>query len=223
LRKQVAVGHQAFIVCPLIEESEIIEARAAVTEYERLSNEVFPNLSLGLLHGRMSSVEKEEVMQQFRAGELDILVSTPVIEVGIDVPNATVMLVECAERFGLSQLHQFRGRVWRSNHQSYCLLLSENPSAEGKERLSLMEQTHDGFRLAEEDLKMRGPGEFFGTRQSGLPDLKMARLSDVRLLELTRAEATRLFKDDPKLQRAEHKALASEIARLWGTTDRSRS
>jgi ATP-dependent DNA helicase RecG len=138
-----------------------------------------------------------------------------VVEVGIDVPNATVMLVEGADRFGLAQLHQFRGRVGRGQHQSYCLLLAENPSLEARERLGIIERTQDGFALAEEDLRLRGPGEFFGTRQSGLPDLKMARLSDVELLELARSEAMCLFESDPGLEKLEHKLLAEEVARLW--------
>jgi len=215
LRKQVAEGRQAFIICPLIEESEAIEAKAAVAEYERLSNEVFPDLRLGLIHGRMSVAEKDEVMHRFRSGKLDVLVSTPVVEVGIDVPNATVMLVESADRFGLSQLHQFRGRVGRGQEQSYCMLLSQNPSEIGRERLDIIEKTHDGFQLAEEDLKLRGPGEFFGTRQSGLPDLRMAKLSDVALLELARDEAIRLFEQDPNLKKSEHSLLAKELARVW--------
>ncbi|MFA4837474.1 MAG: ATP-dependent DNA helicase RecG, partial [Dehalococcoidia bacterium] len=223
VRKQVKEGRQAFIICPLVEESESIEAKAAITEHERLSSEVFPDLKLGLLHGRMSSAEKEEVMHRFRDGQIDVLVSTSVVEVGVDVPNATVMLVEGADRFGLSQLHQFRGRVWRSSYQGYCLLFSDNPSPEGRERLLIMESTHNGFILAEEDLKMRGPGEFFGTRQSGLPDLKMARLSDVRLLELARMEAMRLFEVDPKLEQPEHKALASEVGRLWKNAEDTKS
>ncbi len=216
VRKQISLGRQAFIVCPLIDESENIEARAATVEYDRLSQAVFPDLRLGLLHGRMPASEKEGIMRSYRAGEIDILVSTSVVEVGIDVPNATVMLVEGAERFGLAQLHQFRGRVWRSSHQSYCLLLAENPTADGAKRLKLMEETHDGFRLAEEDLKLRGPGDFFGTRQSGLPDLKMARLSDVGLLELARSEAIRLFNSDPRLDMGEHHPLACAVARLRG-------
>jgi ATP-dependent DNA helicase RecG len=215
LRKQVAEGRQAFIICPLVEESEAIQAKAAVAEYERLSREVFPDLKLGLIHGRLSAAEKDEVMHKFRAGELDILVSTPVVEVGIDVPNATVMLVESADRFGLSQLHQFRGRVGRGQAQSYCMLLAENPSEIGCQRLDLIEKIQDGFKLAEEDLKLRGPGEFFGTRQSGLPDLRMAKLSDVKLLELARAEAIRLFTDDPGLKQAEHRLLSVELARVW--------
>jgi ATP-dependent DNA helicase RecG len=217
IRKQVAEGRQAFIICPLIEESEAIETKAAITEYEHLSRSVFPDLRLGLLHGRLSSEEKDEVMQRFRNGEVDILVSTPVVEVGVDVPNATVMLIEGADRFGLAQLHQFRGRVGRGQHQSYCLLLAETPSAEAKERLSLLERIRNGFTLAEEDLRLRGPGEFFGTRQSGLPDLKMAKLSDVELLELARREAIRLFEADPYLRQPEHRLLAREVSRLWNS------
>jgi ATP-dependent DNA helicase RecG len=215
LRKQVAEEHQAFILCPLIEESEAIAAQAAVVEYERLSREVFPDLRLGLLHGRLSAVEKDQVMADFRAGNLDILVSTPVIEVGIDIPNATVMLIESADRFGLSQLHQFRGRVGRGKEQSYCMLLAEKPSEVGRERLDIIENTQDGFKLAEADLKMRGPGEFFGTRQSGLPDLRMAKISDVALLELARNEAIKLFQVDPGLEKDEDRLLRQEMARVW--------
>jgi ATP-dependent DNA helicase RecG len=217
VRKQVAEGRQAFIICPLIEESEAIETKAAITEYEHLSRNVFPDLRLGLLHGRLNSAEKDEVMQRFRSGELDILVSTPVVEVGVDVPNATVMLIEGADRFGLAQLHQFRGRVGRGQHQSYCLLLADTPSAEAKERLSLLERIRNGFVLAEEDLRLRGPGEFFGTRQSGLPDLKMAKLSDVELLELARREAIRFFNADLYLKQPEHRLLAREVSRLWNS------
>jgi ATP-dependent DNA helicase RecG len=215
VRKQVNEGRQAFILCPLIEESDAIAAQAAVVEYERLSHEVFSDLKVGLLHGRLSSANKDAVMDEFRAGRLDILVSTPVIEVGIDIPNATVMLIESADRFGLSQLHQFRGRVGRGKEQSYCMLLAENPSEVGRERLDIIENTHDGFKLAEEDLKMRGPGEFFGTRQSGIPDLRMAKMSDTALLELARNEAIKMFKIDANMARAEHKLLAQEMARVW--------
>ena len=215
IRRQVANGRQTFIICPLVEESEVIQARAAVAEYQRLSEEVFSELKLGLLHGRMSADEKDKVMRRFRSGELDILVSTPVVEVGIDVPNATVMMIESADRFGLSQLHQFRGRVGRGQEQSYCMLLAQNPSEIGRERLDLIEKIQDGFELAEEDLRLRGPGEFFGTRQSGLPDLRMAKLSDVALLELARSEAIRLFQTDPSLEKTEHHLLAKELARVW--------
>jgi len=218
IRKQVAEGYQTFVICPLIEESEAIAAQAAVVEYERLSQEVFTDLRLGLLHGRLSGEAKDSVMENFRAGSLDILVSTPVIEVGVDIPNATVMMVESADRFGLSQLHQFRGRVGRGQAQSYCMLVAENPSEVGRERLDIIENTQDGFKLAEEDLKLRGPGEFFGTRQSGLPDLRMARLSDVALLELARKEASAIFEKDPKIKNAEHSLLARELARVWPET-----
>jgi len=216
LREQVQQGRQAYIICPLVEESEAIAAKAAVQEYEHLAGEVFPDLRLGLVHGRLPAAEREVQMRAFRDGRLDILVSTAVVEVGIDVANATVMMVEGADRFGLSQLHQFRGRVGRGEHQSYCILLSENPSEEAQERLRLMESIYDGFRLAEEDLRLRGPGEYFGTRQSGLPDLKVARLSDVDLLEHARAEAARLLETDPALARPEHAPLARQVSQLWG-------
>jgi ATP-dependent DNA helicase RecG len=188
-----------------------------VSEYKRLQHGVFPDLRLGLLHGRMGSGDKEEVMTRFRQGEYDVLVTTPVVEVGIDVPNATVMLVEEADRFGLAQLHQFRGRVGRGEHQSYCLLLAETPSFEGEQRLKIIETTQDGFLLAEEDLKMRGPGEFFGTRQSGLPDLRVAKLGDVRVLEEARRAALELFREDPTLSQPEHQLLAQKVREFWGT------
>ncbi|HIQ00521.1 MAG TPA: ATP-dependent DNA helicase RecG, partial [Anaerolineales bacterium] len=215
LRSQVEKGRQAFIICPLVEESEKIEARAAVEEYERLRKEVFPTLRLGLLHGRMKSEEKETVMTAFAQGDLDILVATSVVEVGIDVPNATVMLIEGAERFGLAQLHQFRGRVGRGEHASYCLLVSESASPEAEERLAAVEATTDGFVLAQKDLDLRGPGEFLGTRQSGFPDLKMASLTDLQLLEEAREAARRFFESDPELSRPEHRLLARRVAEMW--------
>lgn len=216
IRKQVNEGRQAFIICPLVEESEKIEARAAVEEHARLSREVFPEFRLGLLHGRMSAEEKEAVMRAFYAGEIHILVSTAVVEVGIDVPNATVMLIESANRFGLAQLHQFRGRVGRGQYQSYCILVAEeNLSAEGEARLRIMAETNDGFRLAEEDLKMRGPGEFFGTRQSGLPDLRVARLGDSRTLDLARRAAQAILERDPTLDAPQHALLRKHMERFW--------
>jgi ATP-dependent DNA helicase RecG len=214
LREQVQKGRQAFVVCPLIEESEVIEARAATEEYRRLSEEVFPDLRLGLVHGRMSPSEKDDAMSRFRDGEMDILVSTPVVEVGIDVPNATVMLIEAADRFGLAQLHQFRGRVGRGEHASYCLLLAEDPTPEARERLRILEETRDGFKLAEEDLRLRGPGDFFGTRQSGLPTLKVAGLGDRDLFLQARQEAETLLKKDPSLSAPEHRPLSSELSRF---------
>jgi ATP-dependent DNA helicase RecG len=217
LRREIADGRQAFIICPLIEESEAVQARAATIEHERLSRDVFPDLKLGLLHGRLSATDKEKVMRRFYNGELNILVSTAVVEVGIDVPNATVMMVESADRFGLSQLHQFRGRVGRGTEQSYCMLMAQDPSQVARMRLDIIESTQDGFKLAEEDLKLRGPGEFFGTRQSGLPDLRMAKLSDVPLLEMARTEALRLFEEDKVLEKPEHALLVKEMTRVWTT------
>jgi ATP-dependent DNA helicase RecG len=215
LHRQVSNHRQAFIICPLIEESDMLEAKAATTEYERLSREVFPDLRLGLLHGQMPGPEKEEVMRHFRGGDLDILVSTSVVEVGIDVPGASVMMVEGAERFGLSQLHQFRGRVGRDKEQGYCLLIPEKLSPEARERLGLMERVHNGFALAEKDLELRGPGEFFGTHQSGLPNLKLAKLTDLHNLELARREAITLFQEDPDLNKAEHQLLRQQLNQAW--------
>ncbi len=215
LRSRVEESQQAFIICPLVEESDKIEAKAAVEEYRRLQEEVFPELRLGLLHGRMTAEEKEAVMRDFYGGQLDILVSTPVVEVGIDVPNAAVMLIEGADRFGLAQLHQFRGRVGRGEQQSYCLLLSDSPTDMGEQRLQIIESTQDGFELADEDLKMRGPGEFFGTRQSGLPDLKVARLSDVGVLKEARAVAKEIFQEDPDLSLPQNRLLTRRLAEFW--------
>ncbi len=213
--RQIKDGRQAFIVCPLIEESENVEAKAAQEEYRRLSREVFPEQELGLLHGRLKSQDKEKVMSRFRGGETHILVSTAVVEVGIDVPNATVMLVEGAERFGLAQLHQFRGRVGRGKYPSYCLLLEGTPSEDGRERLKVLETTYDGFALAQADLDLRGPGEFLGTRQSGLLGLRIARLTDLSLLETVRKEAQDLLTKDPSLVDPQHQALRRELARTW--------
>ena len=211
IRKEIMEGRQAFVVCPLIEESEVIQTKAAQEEYARLSERIYPEFSVGLLHGRMSLNEKEDVMDSFKAREIDVLVSTPVVEVGIDVPNATVMLIDGAERFGLSQLHQFRGRVGRGEHQGHCLLLSESPGAEALKRLKLLERISDGFRLAEEDLKLRGPGDYLGTRQSGLPTLRVAEITDYDTLSLARREATRLLQTDPSLEREEHRPLAERL------------
>ena len=211
VRKQVGEGRQAFIVCPLIEESEAIQAKAATVEYERLSTEVFPELGLGLLHGRMALAEKEQVMEEFKSGDLDVLISTPVIEVGIDVPNATVMLIDGAERFGLSQLHQFRGRVGRGEHESFCLLLTGEAGLEARERVRTVERIQDGFQLAEEDLRLRGSGEYLGTRQSGLSELMVARITDQDILSLARREASRILDSDPDLEDESHVALRKRV------------
>jgi ATP-dependent DNA helicase RecG len=214
LREQVEEGRQAFVICPLVEESEALDVKSATAEYDRLRRDVYPDLRVELLHGRMSAKQKDDVMRRFRNHEADILVSTAVIEVGIDIPNASVMMIEGADRFGLAQLHQFRGRVGRGAAQSYCLLLSEDPSEEAQRRLALMEETSDGFRLAEADMEMRGPGQFFGTKQSGLPGLRVARLSDVKLIEQTREEAARMLDADPGLTRPEHHEMNRRVKRL---------
>ena len=214
--KQVEQKRQAFIVCPLIDGSETIQTRAATEEYARLSSQVFPEYSMGLLHGRLSLDEKNIVMNRFKEGDLDILVSTPVIEVGIDVPNATVMLIDGADRFGLAQLHQFRGRVGRGIHQSYCILLSDNAGEEAQERLKLVERIQDGFELAESDLNLRGPGDYLGTgtRQSGLPPLKIAKITDHEVVTIARQEATHLLEIDPNLSGKDKLLLSKKVLRL---------
>ena len=217
LRGQVKDGKQAFIIYPLVEESEKIEAKAAVDDYETLSSEVFPDLKLGLLHGRMRPDEKDNTMIKFRDRDYHILVSTTVVEVGVDVPNATVMVIEGADRFGLAQLHQLRGRVGRGADQSYCLLIPTHEDKAENERLQAMSESNDGFFLAEKDLQLRGPGEFLGTRQSGYASgLRMASITDVKLIEKARGEALKLFEQDPGLAQPEHALLAEAFERFWG-------
>lgn len=217
IRGQIKDGRQAFVVYPLIDESEKIEARAAVDDFETLSREVFPDLKLGLLHGRMKPSEKDEVMLKFRDRQYDILVSTTVVEVGVDIPNSTVMLIEGADRFGLAQLHQLRGRVGRGADQSYCLLIPTHEDATENERLQAMSRTNSGFELADLDLKTRGPGEFLGTQQAGFAStLKMASITDVTLIEKARTQAQALFERDPYLQQPEHALLAEAFERFWG-------
>ena len=215
VESQVEQGRQAFVICPLVEESEKIAAVAAVEEHKRLQEEIFPDLNLGLLHGRLKGKEKEAVMKKFYEGRTDILVATSVVEVGIDVPNSTVMLIEGANRFGLAQLHQFRGRVGRGEHQSYCLLLSDEVSGDAEDRLEAMEKTNDGFLLAEKDLEIRGPGEFFGRRQSGMPELQLASLLDIEMLEFAREEAQRISEADPDLEEPEHQLLQANVEKFW--------
>jgi ATP-dependent DNA helicase RecG len=216
---QVEEGRQAFIICPLVEESAKVEAKAAVDEHKRLQSKIFPDLRLGLLHGRMKGEEKEAIMGAFARGETDILVATSVVEVGIDVPNASVMLIEGADRFGLAQLHQFRGRVGRGEHPSFCLLVSDSSSTEAQERLQAVEATGDGFELAQKDLEMRGPGEFLGTRQSGFPDLLLANVTDLPLIEAAREAARRLFENDPELAHPDHRLLAQRVQDAFGAAE----
>lgn len=215
IRHQIQQGRQAFIIFPLVEESEKIDAKAAVEEHERLQKEIFREYQLGLLHGRLKPDDKEAVMTRFHAGEFQILVSTSVVEVGVDVPNATVMMIEGANRFGLAQLHQFRGRVGRGQFASYCLLASDAPNPRADERLLAMEQSQDGFYLAEKDMELRGPGDFLGTRQAGFAAVNMARLTDVKTIEKARREAHRIFDADPALQAPEHQTLAANLAKFW--------
>lgn len=197
IQREIEAGRQAYVVYPLIEESETLSAKAATIEAERLQNEVFPQFKIGLLHGKLKNDEKEQVMADFKNKKYDILVSTTVVEVGVDVPNATVMLIENAERFGLSQLHQLRGRVGRNSLQSYCILHTSTKSQETRERLNIMTQTNDGFVIAEKDLQLRGPGEFLGTRQSGLPDLIISDIvRDAKILEIARNEAIDFVKSN---------------------------
>jgi ATP-dependent DNA helicase RecG len=221
LRREISRGRQAYVVCPLVDESEKVDLPSAEEMYVKLGSEVFPDLRVALIHGKMPPRDKDEVMVAFRAHEFDILVATAVIEVGIDVPNATTMLIEGAERFGLAQLHQFRGRVGRGIHQSYCILVSDKENEVTKQRLEAMEQTRDGFRLAEIDLELRGPGEFFGTRQSGTPDLKVAQLADTRLLHAANLEARAILTDDPKLERPEHVALKAKVEAFWAEASKA--
>lgn len=221
VERQIEQGHQAFIVYPLVEASESLQdTGAAVDRYEHLSQHVFARRRVGLLHGRMSASEKEATMAAFAAGDIDILVSTSVVEVGIDVPNATVILVEDADRFGLAQLHQFRGRVGRSEHESYCLLISSSTSPEARQRLAAMEETTDGFRLAEIDWEMRGPGDLLGVRQSGIGQFRLAQGANPQLVELAQREARTLLSEDPALELEEHQLLHHRMAaRLYGHAD----
>ncbi len=217
VEKQLAKGRQAYVVYPLVEESEKIELKNAMEEH-RILCERFTDYRVGLLHGKMKAHEKDEVMGQFRAGDFDILVSTTVIEVGVDVPNANIMVIEHAERFGLSQLHQLRGRVGRGSHRSYCVLvLGKAVSKESAERCRIMEQSEDGFKISEADLEIRGPGEFMGARQSGLPGFKMANLvRDFDILKQARKVAFEILQSDPQLKRPENRAIREELLKTQG-------
>jgi ATP-dependent DNA helicase RecG len=201
IRERLARGQQAFVVCPLIEESDVLGVKSATEEYERLSREVFPEFRVGLLHGKLKADQKDRVMQEFQEKKIAILVTTAVVEVGIDIPNATMMLIEGAQRFGLAQLHQFRGRVGRCDKQSFCFLFSESPSPEVHERLEKVATCRDGFELAEYDLKRRGPGEVYGTEQSGLPEFKIATLQDAALVRAARTQSEGIMHEDPTFSR----------------------
>lgn len=215
IREQLSEGRQGYIVCPMIEEGQQ-ELQAAAAYAEEISKNAFSEYRVGLLHGRMSAKEKDAVMSEFQDHSLDLLVCTTVVEVGIDVPNATVMLIENADRFGLSQLHQLRGRVGRGKHKSYCILMTDHVTEESKQRLRTMSSTSDGFAIAEEDLKMRGPGDFFGQRQHGLPPLKIADLTkDMKLFEETKSLSARLLQEDPELMQPHHRPLRLEVLRLF--------
>ncbi len=222
IEQQIKNGHQGFIIYPLVEKSnEENETKAAVNEFERLRRDVYPNLKLALIHGRIPQEEKERIMHGFRDQEYHILVATSVVEVGLDIPNATVILVESANRFGLAQLHQLRGRVGRSDARSYCFLIPESEDKAENERLSAMVQTNDGFKLADLDLQQRGPGEFLGDRQSGFAELKMANITDIHLIEKARQQAELLFDQDPDLGQPEHAAIKQNLTYFWksGTGD----
>jgi ATP-dependent DNA helicase RecG len=215
VRSKVRAGDQVYVVYPVIEESAKLDLRPALKMFQHLSANIFPEFRVGLLHGRLNSTEKEEVMERFKKGDIQILVSTTVIEVGVDVPNATVMLIEHAERFGLSQLHQLRGRIGRGRKESVCLLLAaEQRTPEAEERLRTMTETNDGFRIAEIDLKLRGPGEFFGTRQWGIPAFRIANLlRDQEILEWAKREAT-AFVEHPE-SREEFEAYIGFLRTEW--------
>ena len=217
IRKLVGEGRQVFVVCPMVEENEELPTPVkSAEEHAKELAKTFPELRVACIHGRMKAKEKDQIMAAFVAGETDILVSTTVIEVGVDVPNAALMIVENAERFGLNQLHQLRGRVGRGRHKSWCILISDSDSEDTKARLDIMCKTNDGFRISEEDLRLRGPGDFFGSRQHGLPEMHVADLgADTQVLQKAQEEARRVMEDDPGLQRPENAALRERVDRLF--------
>ncbi|MTI47713.1 ATP-dependent DNA helicase RecG [Sporosalibacterium faouarense] len=215
VRKQIIEGRQAYIVCPLVEESEKLDLKSATELYQEL-DEYFGDVRVGLLHGKMKAKEKDEIMMKFNNHEIDVLVSTTVIEVGVNVPNANIMVIENAERFGLAQLHQLRGRVGRGEHQSHCILINDSKSNVAKERMKIMEKSSDGFVISEKDLELRGPGEFFGTRQHGIPDLKIANIfSDMKILKVVQTLAEDIFKEDPNLKLEKYQPLRRKILSLF--------
>ena len=216
IEKNINLGNQAYIVCPMVEESDATELKSVVEFAERLKTEVFPEISVGFIHGKMKNAEKDSIMSAFLSGEIKILVSTTVIEVGVNVPNATLMVVENAERFGLAQLHQLRGRVGRGSEQSYCVLFTESDSKDTKERMEIMARTTDGFEIARKDLELRGPGEIFGTRQHGLPEMKIGDISnDSDILNLASRAADSVLKEDPSLKAEENILIRKSLREMF--------
>src|SRR5699024_8912725 len=216
IQKQVLEGRQAYIVCPLIEEAEEGNLNSAEKLYNVLKSGIFKNYEVGLLHGKMKVSDKDNIMNLFKNNEIDILVSTTVIEVGVDVPNSNIMMVYNAERFGLAQLHQLRGRVGRGEYQSYCILINSSNGKIARERMRILQNSSDGFVISEKDLELRGPGEFFGTKQHGLPELKIANLfKDMEILKLAQKEAIDLIKRDPRLTKPENENIRNKIQMLF--------
>lgn len=208
VKKQVDEGRQAYIVCPLVEESEENDLQSVISLYEKCKTEVFPNYRIEYIHGKMKQKEKDDIMERFKNGEIDILISTTVIEVGVDVPNSSIMVIEDAQRFGLAQLHQLRGRVGRGEYQSYCILKYEGKGKNTRERMKIMTQTNDGFVISQKDLELRGSGDFFGTNQHGIPDFKIANLfTDIDILKLAQEAASEIVNDDEKLEKPENDLL----------------
>ena len=218
LKKHIDDGEQCYIVCPLVEQSEVMELESAEEYAGKLRSTALGSCRTAILHGKMKPKDKEEIMSEFSSGNIDILISTTVIEVGVNVPNATIMFIENAERFGLSQLHQLRGRVGRGKKKSYCIMVSDNQSEITRQRLTVMCKTNDGFKIADEDLRIRGPGDFFGSRQHGLPELKVASMSSMEILERTQEAAEIILHDDPQLEKKEHRGLRFETQRLFAKT-----
>lgn len=215
--KELASGRQAYIVCPLVEESENFDAKS-VTEMFDYYKDVFKDYKVAILHGKMKPKEKDEIMAKFKDGEINVLISTTVIEVGVDVPNATIMIIENAERFGLAQLHQLRGRVGRGKFKSYCILKYESNSEIVKQRMEIMQKSSDGFVISEKDLELRGPGEFFGTKQHGIPEFKVANLiTDVKILKEAQAVANDILETDPMLLKEENQKIKQKIDKLFDT------
>jgi len=216
IRKQIIEGRQAYVVCPLIEEQEKQDLLSAEKTYERLTSDIFPDFNIGLIHGRMGQAEKEASMRSFKTGEMDILVSTTVIEVGVNVPNANIMLILNAERFGLAQLHQLRGRIGRGKYKSYCILINDSSNSTARERMRILQSTSDGFKISEKDLELRGPGEFFGTKQHGLPQLKAANLlKDMDVLKTAQEDAIQIISQDPELLSEENALIKAYIQDIF--------